>query len=367
MSAFTLSESLIDRVHEAALVPSLWPAVLSELSEAMNGTGGVLFTIREGYSGAISSPNIASVIERFMNDGWAERDLRLRKVAALNYAGFVNDGDILTDDEIANDEVYSNFFRKHGAGYMAGTLIPNPSGDTIGFAFQRHHDDGPVPRETIVSLDRLRPHLARASMLSFRLGFERARMQAEALQVLNLPGGVLRGKGRVFAANALLEALMPAVFQDRTQRITMVDGAADALLEAALEGIVPGAVGRVMSIPVAATEQHVAMIVHIVPVRREAHDFFNDATALLVVTPVDRASVPSADVLQGLFDLTPAEARVAQGIVRGDTVEALAQASGLSRETIRSQLKAALLKTGTTRQAELVGLLSGRIFPTGVR
>lgn len=363
MSAFALTESLIDRVHEAALVPSLWPAVLTELSKAMKGTGGVLFTIRDGYSGAISSPNIAPVIERFMKDGWAERDPRLRKVAALNYAGFVNDGDILTEDEIAKDEVYANFFRKHGAGYMAGTIIPNPSGDTIGFAFQRHHSDGPVPRDVVASLDRLRPHLARASMLSFRLGFERARMQAEALQALNLPGGVLRGRGRIFAANGLLEALMPAVFQDRTQRITMTDPAADTLLEAALADLTPGMAGRVMSIPVTATEAHLPMIVHIVPIRREARDFFNDATALLVVTPVDRASVPTADVLQGLFDLTPAEARVARGIVSGDTIENLAATWGLSRETIRSQLKATLLKTGTTRQAELVGLLSGRIFP----
>lgn len=367
MSAFALSESLIDRVHEAALVPSLWPSVLAELSQAVSGTGGILFTIRDGYAGAISSPNIESVIDQFMNDGWAERDLRLQRAAALNYAGFVNDGDLLTDDEIATDDVYANFFRKHGVGYMAGTLIPNPSGDTIGFAFQRHQDDGPVPRDTVTSLDRLRPHLARASMLSFRLGFERVRAQTEALQALNLPGAVLRGRGGVLAANKLLESLIPAVFQDRTQRMTMTDPAADKLLETALDALASGTAGHVSSIPVAATEQHVPMIVHVVPVRREAHDIFTGATAMLVVTPVDRAAVPSAEVLQGLFDLTPAEARVAQGIVRGDTVEKLAVASGLSRETIRSQLKAALQKTGTARQAELVGLLSGRISPPAGR
>jgi len=43
-------------------------------------------------------------------------------------------------------------------------------------------------------------------------------------------------------------------------------------------------------------------------------DIFTQATALLVVTPVDRAAVPTAEVLQGLFDLTPAEARGAGGI-----------------------------------------------------
>jgi DNA-binding CsgD family transcriptional regulator len=81
---------------------------------------------------------------------------------------------------------------------------------------------------------------------------------------------------------------------------------------------------------------------------------------LLIITPVDRATVPSAEVLQGLFDLTPAEVRVAQGIVQAQTVESLAVNFGLSRETIRNQLKAVLAKTGLSRQQELISLLAGQ-------
>ena len=57
-------------------------------------------------------------------------------------------------------------------------------------------------------------------------------------------------------------------------------------------------------------------------------DIFTQATALLVVTPVDRAAVPTAEVLQGLFDLTPAEARVARGIGQAEAIDALADATG---------------------------------------
>jgi DNA-binding CsgD family transcriptional regulator len=64
-----------------------------------------------------------------------------------------------------------------------------------------------------------------------------------------------------------------------------------------------------------------------------------------------------------LFDPTPAEARVTQGIVRGETIDMLAIAIGVSRETIRTQLKAAMVKTGTSRQAELVGLLASVQMP----
>jgi len=81
---------------------------------------------------------------------------------------------------------------------------------------------------------------------------------------------------------------------------------------------------------------------------------------LMIVTPVDKARVPSADLLQGLFDLTPAEARVARGIGEAQSVEAIAELIGTSRETVRTQLKAVLAKTGASRQSELVSLLAGK-------
>jgi DNA-binding CsgD family transcriptional regulator len=105
------------------------------------------------------------------------------------------------------------------------------------------------------------------------------------------------------------------------------------------------------------------MILHLLPVRGAANDIFSQATSLLVVTPVDRAVVPTAKVLQGLFDLTPAEARVARGIGEAQTVEALALSAGVSIETVRSQLKAVLSKTGLSRQQELINLLAGNMLP----
>jgi DNA-binding CsgD family transcriptional regulator len=98
-------------------------------------------------------------------------------------------------------------------------------------------------------------------------------------------------------------------------------------------------------------------------VRRAAQDIFSRSVAILVVTPVQRAAAPSAAIVKGLFDLTPAEARVACGIGEAKSVEMLAAAIGVSRETVRVQLKAVLAKTGLGRQAELANLLSGLAVP----
>jgi DNA-binding CsgD family transcriptional regulator len=358
-------EPLIDRIYEAGLIPSLWPALLGELGTAVGGNGGFLFGVRDGYTSAVSSAEYDALMPVFLNEGWSERDPNLPAAIALNHTGFVTDFDLLSEEEIATNDVYCNFYRKHGIGYRAGTLIPIPSGDSIAIVVPRHQDRGPVPREVVAMLDGLRPHLARASFTANRLGFERARAQADALQVLGLPGAVLRGRGQVFAANSLFEALMPSLFQERAHRVTIADVAADALLDEAL-GTLSLAAGRtVKSMPIAATAGHVPMVLHVIPVRGSARDIFTQATALLVVTPVDRAAVPTAEILQGLFDLTPAEARVARGIGQAETIDTLADATGVNRETVRSQLKAVLSKTGLSRQQELVSLLAGKALRGG--
>jgi len=59
--------------------------------------------------------------------------------------------------------------------------------------------------------------------------------------------------------------------------------------------------------------------------------------------------------------LTPAEARIALGIARGDALAAIAKAHGISIATVRTQLKSVFAKTGTHRQAQLVALLAGTI------
>jgi DNA-binding CsgD family transcriptional regulator len=365
MSELIHSEHLIDSIYEAGLIPSLWPALLGQLGTAIGGNGGFLFAVRDGYVSAVSSVEYDELVPVFMRDGWSERDPNLPRAIALNHSGFLIDADLLSDEEMATNEVYCDFYRKHGIGYRAGTIIPIPSGDSIAIVMPRHQDRGPVPREVVALLDGLRPHLARASFAANRLGFERARAQADALQALGLPGAVLRAPGRVFAANGLFEALMPSLFQDRAERVTVTDGTADALLADAVSAL-PRADGRIVkSIPVAATADRVPMILHVIPVRGSARDIFTQATVLLVVTPVDRAAVPTAEVLQGLFDLTAAEARVARGIGRAETIDALADATGVNRETVRSQLKAVLSKTGLSRQQELVSLLAGKALPGG--
>lgn len=356
-------ETLTDRIYEAAVVPELWPDVLGEMSGAVGGDGAVLFTANRVHMGWTTSPDLRDTFAEFVRDGWAAINPRPVRLGAANHAGFVRDNDFFSEEEMKTDPVYG-YYRKKGLGWATGTMLDTPSGDSIIFSFERAHAKGPVPIEIVQQFDQLRPHLARSALLTSRLGLERAKAMADALQSLGLPGAVLRGGGRVLAVNDGLERLMPSLLQDRRERLHLTDSAADALLaEALARRSFAGGPVSVSSIPVAATEEHSPMILHLLPIRGAANDVFSQAASLLVVTPVDRAVVPTAKVLQGLFDLTPAEARVARGISEAQSVEALALSAGVSVETVRSQLKTVLSKTGLSRQQELINLLAGNMLP----
>jgi hypothetical protein len=212
---------LVSLIYEAAAIPERWPIVLATLSRKVDGVGGLLriATSPEKFRWT-SSPNLHDDFVEFIRDGWAAINPRPARIAAVNHAGFIRDNDHFTAEELDNDPVYG-FLRSKGLGYAAGTILNVPSGDSIVFSLEKPYADGPVAMKAVAFLDSQRPHLARAALLASRLGLERARAMTEALQKVGLPAAVLKGRGKVYAANALFEALMPDLIDDQPSRLVM--------------------------------------------------------------------------------------------------------------------------------------------------
>lgn len=79
--------------------------------------------------------------------------------------------------------------------------------------------------------------------------------------------------------------------------------------------------------------------------------------------PLDLAQVldfplPSEAQLRALFGLTPAEARLAQLLASGDTLEEVAEKLAIKLSTARSQLSVIFSKSDIRRQTKLVAILS---------
>jgi DNA-binding CsgD family transcriptional regulator len=85
---------------------------------------------------------------------------------------------------------------------------------------------------------------------------------------------------------------------------------------------------------------------------------FLGARVILVVKDLESDVVIDPNLLVKLFDLTPAQAKLAVRIASGSSVEEAAAELGVGSETMRKHLKAVFAKTDTHRQGELVALLS---------
>jgi DNA-binding CsgD family transcriptional regulator len=211
----------------------------------------------------------------------------------------------------------------------------------------------------------LRPHLARSAFVTARLGLQRAKGAGETLTLMGLPALLLDEGGAVLEANHLMEALSDHVQWRARDRIALTDGRANELLWASLEALDTAPELPVRSFPLRDGDNTATMVVHIIPVRRSAHDIFTRSYALLVVTPVAAPRAPPIELVRSLFDLTPSEARVARGLAIGETLEEIAATGGVAISTVRTQLRLVMEKTGCTRQAEVVALLANLTLDRG--
>ncbi|MEM7677298.1 MAG: helix-turn-helix transcriptional regulator, partial [Myxococcota bacterium] len=78
---------------------------------------------------------------------------------------------------------------------------------------------------------------------------------------------------------------------------------------------------------------------------------------LVLISDPDAKLPLQPDALRRLYRLTPAESRLCAALANGNTLKTYAEAEGVALETVRSQLKQAMVKTDTHKQAQLVRLL----------
>jgi DNA-binding CsgD family transcriptional regulator len=79
---------------------------------------------------------------------------------------------------------------------------------------------------------------------------------------------------------------------------------------------------------------------------------------MVVLIDLEQTPQPNPATLQKMFGLSPAEAKLAVLIAKGETLTCVAQACKVSMATARTQLASVFQKTRTHRQAELVALLA---------
>jgi DNA-binding CsgD family transcriptional regulator len=138
-----------------------------------------------------------------------------------------------------------------------------------------------------------------------------------------------------------------------------------AALKKAVAAATETAIGRMgIGVPVPQPDGGPAYI-HVLPLMtgHTRSRLMPHASAALFVTVKDGGAGPPAEAIAAVFDLSPAETRILQGLLAGRAPAEIADDLGLATPTVRSHLANIYAKTGTARQLDIMRLAAQLISP----
>jgi DNA-binding CsgD family transcriptional regulator len=162
--------------------------------------------------------------------------------------------------------------------------------------------------------------------------------------------------GLIVGLNEAAKDCLGAGFHICNRRLTMADPEAQRVLAELTAGC--GAHAGHGEQVVVARRNARPLIVRTVPLQGRALAFFHPASAIVMLADASRMSLPTEAQLRRAFGLSDGEARLAERLAAGETLEAAAGLCGISYETARKRLKVVFEKTDTCRQSELVALIT---------
>jgi len=355
------SAIITDLVYEAAINAEIWPSALDRLGAEIEAVSGEILV----FDTAESAPRFkATEFSRAALSHWIEtglwKDSVMQRVARAGCPphplGVLCTTDMLSDEDWHADPS-SEVFKSVGLHDQLFAPIFMPMGEVVFLSFERLQRDGRFKAGAADKLSRLLPHFSRAAMVSSRLGLAYATAATETMEALGIPAAVLTSSGRLKAANGLFLSLDNIFAYGASERVRLADASADLMFRNAVNEVVSTA-AVVRSIAIRAQNEILPVVVHVLPLKRSAHELLFGADVLIVVTEVGRRHEgPQPNLLMALFDLTATEARLASWLGSGGAIKDFAATTGVTEKTVRTYLERVFAKTGCRRQSELVLLL----------
>jgi DNA-binding CsgD family transcriptional regulator len=260
---------------------------------------------------------------------------------------------------------YNEFLRQYEICRLAAVFFPGKQGSFDGISFYRARHEEKFDPEQITLLNTVAPHLKIALQ---------TRRKLAALE------------GRVSDLETALDAIASAlILLDSNQNVIFVNRKARTLLgtdnslyvhksklaerDSRKSSRLQQLIAKALANPAHADRTGGGSMPLYRPGKRPMHILVSPlhatdnpvctkaSVAVFIDDPEENPIVP-AEVLRTLFGLTPAETRLALSLLNGHSASETADLGRVSRETVKSQMKALLAKTGSRRQGELIRLLS---------
>ena len=364
-------DALVSAIYDAANEPALWSEFLARLAQDFNGHGASIrlldpnsyypnFSAIHGYDEAFSQEYLAH---------YYQTDVTIELLDHAPEGSVHSRSGQLLDKDYQNTEYYQDFARRwHINDLLGGYFI---KGQDCNARIGVHR---PVGAPTFSDEDKylmslLMPHLQRAFHISRHIQTIKAQLERSNNALDHIPFGIVLVdvNGRPTVINK------PA--EDMSKEACGININADGIstgskkntqtLHQLIQQAIQGQEGKnkqggALSIERASSPLPLSIIVAPLNSAQPVSGFEGEqAAAIVFISDPAQQQTISPEILSILYGLTRAEARLAQELAMGKTLDEISGIYQVSKHTLRTQLKSIFSKTGLKRQSDLVRLILG--------
>lgn len=370
--AFT---TIVELIYDVALVPSHWESLLGRLACLMNSSFVDSFQRTDDHSHArgVSYGLDQTDYDDVFIGVWSNRNVWGRKRPVVRAGDVVSTKEFMPDADLRKTEMYNDYLRDRGLHEGLRLDLWVGDGWVEDMSFLRPWSSGPFDAEELRLALALMPHLQRSTAVARRLreAGQLASAGLAALETLPTAMVLLNSRGQVLHRNRCAAALILSS-DGLTETPLGLAGATLAVtrqLAAQIDAAQrrPGHLPRSSAMLLPRPSGTAALSATILPLGHELVGSGGDLVGagwasrpavLVCITDPQSTLKPDHARLKALFDLTPAEASLVSQLMAGHELKDIAEQRGRRISTLRSQLGRVLEKTETSRQVELISLLT---------
>lgn len=351
---------LIDLIYAAMLGEASWQMFLDQLSASSPGGCSVLFSYdeirEEGFVGLYAGCE-DDVVDSFESYYSALNPLAPHCAVRKPGIGLISH-EIYPQEKLIRTEYYNDFMLKIGLKSAAGCTIAKDVDRTFVISTVTVDDEPEIISPIADQFTRIAPHLKRAADF-YRKGPKLQAMTELGGSLFDAVhiGMMVIGEGR--RVKAISDTMQRAIRETSpiqvspVGRISLPDENANVVLNQMLQRAYLGP--KSVSFPCRGGQ---LTLVH---VRKDRLSFYFEGPTVILL--YERSQQPGdgfdLEGFSAVHGLTFAERRALDGLLSGMNAGEIAESAGLSRETIRSQMKGLYLKTGVHSEAELLRVIFG--------
>lgn len=358
---------LLPAIYEAATNPSRWPDAFARIVHLLGGNSGLIFShtaTPEQHGMWVPYRCTEEGLRRYSEhyyafDIWMQRGHQL---------GVLLPGNVVTGDDLLPRKEFlaSVFYREHLAlddihDVCSGILHDGSEPDMpiVHVAIYRSHAMPLFGETEKALLAALTSHLREATRTGFRIAAleRRVGVMQSAVETISPALVLLDAQGRVVFVNSTAQAILAA-----NNGLEIVAGklAAKGEQQSRLNALLMVSPAEEKMLKITHSSGRSCVWLIRVPMLLEGNappDARRPAIALMIHDPAELDTLDFKGFAK-VHGLTPAEARITNLLLEHMSLPPISQELGVSINTVRSQLRSILEKTGARRQAELVRMLS---------